>query len=184
MAADTFMARSGGDDSPKNDLRYALNKQSSAMHEDHPFVGIGWNNYGLANSRPTGMKYSAILERWEANRGQTIYPENFMANPLTESLYWLLLAETGTLGFATFLLFALVTLWFGLRSTIAFWKTPIGLLCCGLTVSLAVMYFHLQVERIVVQTKNLTTWIMLCAIVARIEWWRRDQKRKKKLAAG
>ena len=174
-AADTFMARMGGDDSPKNDLRLALNQQSAAMHEDHPLVGIGWNNFGLANSRPLGVKYSQILERWEQNRGRKIYPEQFMANPLTESFYWLALAETGNLGFLTFLLFAAITLWHGLRSTAGFWRSPLGLLLWGVTVALAVSYFHLQVERILVQTKNLTTWMILCAILARAEWWRRHE---------
>lgn len=175
-AADTFMARMGGDDSPKNDLRFALNQQSAAMHQDHPLTGIGWNNFGLANSRPLGVKYSQILERWEQNRGRKIYPSQFMANPLTESFYWLALAETGTLGFATFLLFAALTLWHGIRSTVGFWKSPIGLMLWGVTVALGVSYFHLQVERILVQTKNLTTWIIFCAVLSRAEWWRRQEK--------
>lgn len=176
VAADTFMARVGSDDSPKNDLRYALNQQSEAMFRDHPFVGIGWNNYGLANSRPLGTKYSAVLERWEKNRGRRIYPRNFQANPLTESLYWLLLAETGSLGFLAFLLFISITLWHGVRSTLGFWRSPLGLVLAGMTVALLITYFHMQVERVLVQTKNLTTWIMFCAALSRAEWWRRRAK--------
>lgn len=180
MAADTFMERMGEDSSPKNDLRFALNQQSAAMCKDHPLTGIGWNNFGIANSRPEGMKYSAILERWEQNRGSAIYAKNFMANPLTESLYWLFLAEIGILGFATFLLFLLITLWHGGRATLYFWKTPLGLFFCGVTVALAITYFHGQVERVLTQTKNLTTWIMFCAILARAEWWRRRDKARLK----
>ena len=179
MAADTFMERMGEDDSPKNDLRFALNQQSTAMWEAHPLTGIGWNNFGLANSRPLGTKYSQILERWEQNRGRNIYPEQFKANPLTESLYWLLLAENGTLGLATFLLFALLTLWHGTRASIAYWKTPLGLMLYGLTVALAISYFHGQVERVLTQTKNLTTWIILCAVLSKAEWWRRQEKKLK-----
>lgn len=41
----------------------------------------------------------------------------------------------------------------------------------GLTVALAVTYFHLQVERVLTQTKNMTTWMMLCAKLSRAEWW-------------
>lgn len=175
-AADTFMARVGEDDSPKNDLRFALNQQSAAMHRDHPLTGIGWNNYGLANSRPQGLRYSQVLERWEENRGRRIYPENFRANPLTESLYWLLLAETGTLGFAAFLGFAALTLWHGTRATLWHWKSPLGLALFGLTVVFVISYGHCQVERVLTQTKNLTTWIMLCAILARADWWRRQAK--------
>lgn len=179
MAADTFMERMGEDDSPKNDLRFALNQQSAAMGKDHPLTGIGWNNFGLANSRPQGTKYSQILERWEQNRGRRIYPEAYRANPLTESLYWLLLAEIGMLGLATFLLFALVTLWHGMRASVAFWKTPLGLMLFGLTVALAITYFHGQVERVLTQTKNLTTWIILCAVLSKAEWWRRQEKKLK-----
>ena len=184
MAADTFMARMGEDDSPKNDLRYALNQQSAAMLNDHPLTGVGWNNFGLANSRPQGNKYSQILERWEQNRGRNIYPEQFEANPLTESLYWLLLAENGVLGLATFLLFALITLWHGMRASVAFWKTPLGLMLFGVTVAFAITYFHGQVERVLTQTKNLTTWIMLCALLSKAEWWRRQEKKKLKTSAG
>jgi hypothetical protein len=177
VAADTFMARVGEDSSPKNDLRFALNQQSAAMKRDHPLVGIGWNNYGLANSRPLGLKYSRVLERWEENRGRRIYPENFKANPLTESLYWLILAENGILGFLGFLCFAGLTLWHGVRGTFAFWRTSLGLLICGVTVALAISYFHGQVERVLTQTKNLTTWVMFCAVLSRVECWRREQRR-------
>ncbi|MEO8616367.1 MAG: O-antigen ligase family protein [Luteolibacter sp.] len=180
-AADTFMERMGEDSSPKNDLRYALNKQAAAMHDDHPLVGIGWNNYGLANSRPQGLKYSQVLEHWEEDRGRAIYPEMYMANPLTESLYWLILAENGTLGLVSFLLFALVTLWHGLRSTVEFWKTSLGLFFFAVTMALAISYFHGQVERVLTQMKNLCTWIMLCAILSRAEWWRRQAKANRQL---
>jgi O-antigen ligase len=176
MALDTFMERmhGAGDDLPENDLRWALNNQSAAMLADHPLTGIGWNNFGLANSRPDGEKYSAILEDWERNRGRAIYPEQFMANPLTESLYWLLLAENGYLGFSMFLLFLLFTLWFAVRGVIRYWKGPLGLFLLGMLAALVLTYLQGRVERVLTQTKNLTTWIMLCAVVSRVEWWRRN----------
>ncbi len=183
MAADTFMERMGEDDSPKNDLRFALNQQSAAMLKDQPLVGIGWNNFGLANSRPQGTKYSAILERWEENRGRNIYPEQFRANPLTESFYWLLLAENGFLGMATLAIFLLLTVWFAMRSTIAFWKTPMGLMLMGIFVAFSITYLHCKVERVLTQTKNLTTWIMFCALVSKTEWWRREKNRERRLTA-
>mgnify|MGYP004098255631 CR=1 FL=1 len=46
----------GGDHGPENDLRFALNKQSKAMLDDSPLVGIGWNNLGIVNRRPRGEK--------------------------------------------------------------------------------------------------------------------------------
>ena len=184
MAADTFLARmeSAGDDKPENDLRYALNKQSAAMFHDHPLAGIGWNNFGLANSRPNGTKYSHILERWEENRGHKIYPEQFRANPLTESFYWLVLAENGILGFISVMLFMIATLWFGFRSTIGFWKTPLGLFFFGVTAALLITYLHCQVERVLTQTKNLTTWMIFCATLSRGIWWRRQARKIAKAA--
>lgn len=77
MAADTFMERMSEDDSPKNDLRLALNNQSAAMLKDHPWVGIGWNNFGLANSRPHGTKYSAILSDGKKIGVGTFIPSSF-----------------------------------------------------------------------------------------------------------
>lgn len=185
MSMDTFMERMGEDNTPQNDLRFALNKQSEAMLHDNPIVGIGWNNFGLANSRPRGTKYSAILERWEANRGRTIYPEQFRANPLTESLYWLLLAENGALGFVSFMIFVVITLWQGLRATLAFWRSSIGLMLLGIFISLMLTYTHGRVERVLTQTKNLTTWIICCALISRAEWWRCEQNRNlRTMAAG
>lgn len=182
IAADTFMARMGEDSSPKNDLRLALNQQSAAMCKDHPLVGIGWNNFGLANSRPMGTKYSNILERWEQNRGRSIRPEAFRANPLTESLYWLILAENGWIGFLSFAAFLAITVWFGMRSTVFYWKDPLGLFLYAVLVALLITYFHGQVERVLTQTKNLATWIMFCAILSRAEWWRREERANIKAA--
>jgi O-antigen ligase len=179
MAADTFMERMGEDSSPENDLRFALNQQSAAMLKDSPLVGIGWNNFGIANSRPRGTKYSEVMERWEQNRGRRIYPEMFEANPLTESLYWLWLAETGVLGFGFYLLFVLLTVWHGIRATWGFWKSPLGLLLLGILVALVITYFHGRVERVLTQTKNLTTWIIMCTILARCYFWRTQIRAKK-----
>ena len=45
--------------------------------------------------------------------------------------------------------------------------------------ALAISYFYGQVERVLTQTKNLTTWIMLCAVLSKAEWWRRQEKKLK-----
>ncbi|BCU79564.1 O-antigen ligase family protein [Luteolibacter sp. LG18] len=175
MAMNTLVARmkGAGDDSAENDLRFVLNRQSAAMLSDHPVAGIGWNNFGLANSRPLGTQYSEILEAWEANRGHSIYPEQFQANPLTESLYWLVLAETGWAGFTTFMLFEVVTLWFLLRGLFRHWKSPLGLFLAGLLVSFTISYLHGRVERVLTQTKNLTTLMIFVGVAARVHTWRK-----------
>jgi hypothetical protein len=151
------------------DLRPVLNRQSKAMLNDYPLLGIGWNNYGIANSRPHGFKYSEVLEEWDRERGFTIIDENYWANPLTESLYWLLLAENGWLGWSMFLLFEALTLWYGLRAIRHGGKSLSGYVAFGIVVALAICYPHGMVERILTQTKNLSHWLMLAGMLAGME---------------
>ena len=174
LALDSMMSRMDEVKSrdEAQDLRAILNMQCAAMLRDHPF-GVGWNNFGVQNSLPI-ERYSQILMDWDESRGFRIIDENYYANPLTESLYWLLLAENGYVGFASFMLFVLATLWWAARGTVAFWREPAGYLAGGLLVALAFTYLHGTVERVLTQTKNLSMWLILAGVVARIEWNRRQ----------
>ena len=177
FALDSFHARlsevAASSEVVEEDLRDILNKQSAAMLKDHPLTGVGWNNFGVSNSRPRGDVYSEILEEWDRERGFTIYDENYYANPLTESLYWLWLAETGSLGFGTFVLFAIMTVWWALRNAWCRRGTLMGAVAGGLLVALSICYMHGMVERILTQTKNLSHWLMLAGLVAGMERSRR-----------
>ncbi|OYW69922.1 MAG: hypothetical protein B7Z21_00450 [Verrucomicrobiales bacterium 32-60-5] len=159
------------------DLRPVLNRQSKAMLHDYPLLGIGWNNYGVANSRPYGFKYSEVLEEWDRERGFTIIDENYWANPLTESLYWLLLSENGWLGWSAFLLFEALTLWYGLRAIRHGGKSLSGYVAFGIFVALAICYPHGMVERILTQTKNLAHWLMLAGMLSGMEMNYRTRNR-------
>ena len=175
VALDSFMTRMHEANSreEEHDLRAILNAQSKAMLHDHP-LGIGWNNFGIANSLPV-EKYASILMDWDQSRGFRLIEENYLANPLTESLYWLLLAETGYAGCVSFVVFLLLTLWWALRGTIAFWRTPAGFFAAGLLVALGLTYVHCTVERVLTQTKNLSMWLMLAGFLARLEFNRRHR---------
>lgn len=167
------------------DLRPVLNRQCKAMLNDYPVLGIGWNNYGIANSRPRGAKYSAVLEEWDADRGFAIVDELYWANPLTESLYWLLLAENGWMGWALFLLFEVATLWCAARASLYYGKSLMGYVAFGILVALSVCYLQGTVERILTQTKNLSHWLMLSGMVSGMEMNRRAAARgRKQLRAG
>lgn len=157
--------------SAEQDLRDVLIVQSKAMLHDHPF-GVGWNNYGLANSLPDGP-YAQIMMDWDEGRGFHIYEEKYYANPLPESLYWLMFAETGYAGPFLYMTFLLVSLWWALRGLIAYWKTPVGYLVAGLLVALTLTYIHGMVERVLTQTKNMSMWLMMAGFLARIDWLRR-----------
>ena len=159
----------------EQDLREVMIAQSRAMLKDSS-IGIGWNNYGIANSRPNG-RYSYILEDWDADRGFAIYEENYVANPLTESYYWLILGENGYPGYIGCLLFLAVTLINAGRALRWHWKTGAGWFLGGLAVSLGLHYGHSIIERVLVQTKNLSVWMMMLGVVGKLEYLRR-QKRK------
>lgn len=160
-------------DNTAEDLREVLNRQSKAMLLDHPLLGIGWNNYGIANSRPHGFKYSEVLEEWDRERGFTIIDENYWSNPLTESLYWIILAENGSIGWGVFMLFEVLTLWYGLRAIRHGGNSMMGYVAFGIVVALAICYPHGMVERILTQTKNLSHWLMLAGMLSGMEMNRR-----------
>lgn len=176
FAMDSFKARlnevAASSEEVEEDLRDILNRQSAAMLHDHPVLGVGWNNFGIANSRGRGDVYSEILESWDKERGFTIYDENYYANPLTESLYWLWLAETGWLGFGSFVLFAAVTVWWALCSAWRLRGSIAGVVAAALLVGLVICYGHGLVERILTQTKNFSHWMMLAGLAAGMRHWK------------
>lgn len=157
------------------DLRVVMIDQAKAMLHDSP-IGIGWNNYGIANSRPLG-RYSEILEEWDASRGFAVIDDFYYSNPLTESYYWLLLGENGYPGFFGCLLFFAATLYWALRSTLAYWRDPRGWFAGGVLVALSLQYLHSTVERVLSQTKNLSLLLLVVGVVARLDWERRQRKK-------
>ncbi len=161
------------------DLRPVLNRMSRMMLDDHPLTGIGWNNYGVANSRPRGAKYSQVLEDWDESRGFRIIDENYWQNPLTESLYWLWLAETGWLGWGAYVIFLAFTVWMALRCWLFYKKTLLGAAAGAILVALCICYAQGLVERILTQTKNLSHWLLLAGMIAGLEMQRRALQRRK-----
>ena len=179
LALDSVMARFAGDAARENeeDLRPILNRQSKAMLHDSP-VGIGWNNFGIVNSLPN-TRYVTILIDWDVSRGFRVIDENYYAGPLTESLYWLLLSETGYPGFVSYIAFLALTLWWTGRGLIAHWKTPFGYFIGGVFVALGLLYLHGSVERVLSQTKNLSIWLIFCGFMARVEAMRQTSSKTK-----
>lgn len=173
VALDSVMARVSEvkEKDEVEDLRAVMIKQARGMLQDSP-LGIGWNNFGIANSLPSG-KYAEILMDWDKSRGFRIIEENYFANPLTESLYWLLLGETGYPGFYAYVLFLAATFYWGVRGTLRFWKSPTGWFLAAVTFMLGVQYLHGTVERVYSQTKNMAIWLLFTGMIARVEICRR-----------
>jgi hypothetical protein len=177
-ALDSVFARmkeeKGREADGEEDLRAVMIAQARAMLHDSS-IGIGWNNYGIANSRPL-ERYSLIMEEWDLSRGFRIYEENYYMNPLTESYYWLILGENGYPGIYGCAAFLATTLIWGLRVQRAFWKTAAGWFAGALLVALSLQYIHATVERVLTQTKNLSLWLLMLGLLSKLEYLRRRKQ--------
>lgn len=180
VAMDSIMGRINmADDNDRGgDYREILIEQAQLIFESNP-NGVGWNNYALINSRPFA-RYSRVLEYWESNRrgGANLPDSFFLANPLPESLYWCIIAETGYWGLAGWFLFIGVTLFWAIRNIIPNRDTYVGLFLIGVCASLSLTYLHSNLERILTQTNNYAMWLVMLGFVAKIESWRRENPEK------
>jgi hypothetical protein len=95
---------------------------------------------------------------------------------VVESHYWLLLAENGYAGCASYILFITITGWWAIRGAWARRRTMPGAFLIGLSLALALIYVHSSLERVLTQTKNLSQWFLLLGLVAKLEIWRRQKK--------
>lgn len=169
---DTIIARfndTGNDASAET--RVLLNQASYAMLRDSA-VGIGWNNFALTINPP--FPYGDVIDEWEVARGHKV--DHSYAKGVVESHYWLLLAENGYGGCATYFIFILVTGWWAIRGAWARRRTMPGAFLIGLSLALALLYYHSTLERVLTQTKNLSQWFLLLGLVARLEIERRQKK--------
>ncbi len=177
-AADQVLARvEGSRGNTKVDelgtFRNALENQAKAMLADHP-LGIGWNNFSLASSRPRG-DYAAIMENYMyAVHG---YRVSIYNNALIENLYWMILGETGYLAFIAFVLFQLRLLHMAWGSLLKFRGTELGAGVVGMSVILPVLYVHWYLERIIANTPELLIFLVLTGVLARINTWRQQINR-------
>lgn len=176
MSLDTIRARFqdyGNQSSGKT--RELLNQASRNMVEDHP-LGIGWNNFALLINRP--FPYGNIIDEWELEGGVTIDPHH--QKGLVESLYYLLLAETGWQGLISFVLFMALFLWWNLRGGIAFRYSFIGSLQLGIAAGCTCNYLQSTLERVLIQPRNMMLWLLLLALTARLEVWRRAEAKARR----
>jgi hypothetical protein len=169
---DTIIARfndQGNDAS--SETRVHLNQASHAMLKDSA-VGIGWNNFALTINPP--FPYGDVIDDAERARGHKV--DSSYAKGVVESHYWLLLAENGYAGCASYILFITITGWWAIRGAWARRRTMPGAFLIGLSLALALIYVHSSLERVLTQTKNLSQWFLLLGLVAKLEIWRRQKK--------
>ena len=170
LCANTIIARFHDEgNEASGETRVVMNLASKAMLQ-HSAVGIGWNNFALTINHP--FPYGDVIDQRERDIGHRV-DEDYQKG-VVESHYWLLLAETGYAGLATYLLFIAAGLWWCLRGVV-FWRGrfPAAFLG-GLLVALLLVYLHSSLERVLTQTKNFSLWFILLGAAARMELWRRN----------
>ena len=178
LALDTLASRFHDEgNSASSELRHVMNAASREMLRDHG-LGIGWNNFALTFNPP--FRYAEVLNEWIRGRGMEVRDD--VANPVVESHYWLLLAETGYPGFGAYLLMIVIGLWRNLRAFLAFGHGFLRCLSLGIAVGCATNYFQSLLERVLVQPRNLMLWLIVLGVTARLEVMRRERKQQLKTA--
>ncbi|MFN7141888.1 MAG: O-antigen ligase family protein, partial [Limisphaerales bacterium] len=171
---DSIMARFQDSYNTQSNLtRTHLNIASARMVSDYP-LGVGWNNYGVMINHP--YPYGKHIDEYE----RVVLGHNvdiYAPKGISESLYWLVLAENGYLGLIAFLAFLLVFYWRGLRNAWYYRRTFLGAVSVGIVMGFTLNYLQSFLERVLTQPRNMMLWFILLAAIARIHTWRKKKKK-------
>jgi hypothetical protein len=175
---DTVMARFNDkyNEESKN-TRDMLNKASKMMVSDYP-MGVGWNNYGRMLNHPN--HYGDHIDDWNRKWGN---PVDFSYQKgISESLYYLILAENGYISLGLYVGFICLFLWYNAYAALTFRTDFLGGFSVGMFAGCGAVYAQSTLERVLTQPRNMALWFILIAAAARIEYWRRQENkwRKKK----
>ncbi len=155
------------------ETRVVMNAASKEMVHAHP-LGIGWNNFALVINPP--FPYGDVIDDRERELGHKVDPD--YAKGVVESHYYLLMSETGWQGLASYLLLIAVFLWWNLRGMWRFRQHFLGCVSLGIGAGCFCNYVQSTLERALTQPRNMMLWLLLLAITARIETWRRTWPRE------
>jgi hypothetical protein len=179
LAMDTIIKRFndyGNEESKKT--RDMLNISARMMLRDY-WMGIGWNNFAETINKP--YPYGDHIDHWQEMNGNPVDPT--YKKGVVESLWFLLLAETGYPGFATYILLIFMFLWYALRNAIFFRHHYLGAVSMGIFFGSVMNYFQSFLERVLTQPRNMMLWFILLAVTARLNVWRKAEKKRRLLAA-
>ncbi|HEY6226114.1 MAG TPA: hypothetical protein VI282_03220, partial [Verrucomicrobiae bacterium] len=135
----------------------------------HPF-GVGWNNYGRMINTP---HYGGNIDAYNRSVGNTVDPT--YQKGISESLYYLILAENGYLSLVVFIAFYSLFLVMNLRAAWTFRYDFIGGFSIGMFAGCAMIYLQSLLERVLTQPRNMELWFLLLGAAGRIEMWRRKE---------
>lgn len=160
-----------------NATRDLLNTASRKMLADHP-LGIGWNNYALVINPP--WHYGDHIDKWQLEHNSGIIKG---AKGISESHYYLLLAENGYEGLISYLLFIALFLFWNIRGAWTFRHSTLGCISFGILVGCTMNYAQSTLERCLTQPRNMILWMILLGLTSKVEFWRRLSRQGKWSAA-
>jgi hypothetical protein len=177
-AMDTLMGRFMNSAPPEGvlDLREIMIVCCQEMYKDYP-LGYGWNCY--AHGVTGGLaRYADIMDDWTRTLDQNPIAE--FKYPIVESHYYLLLGETGIQSWIGYFLFIGVFSVWNLMAWIYWRRCDIGMICLGFLAGASMCYLQSFVERILTQPRNMMEWMIILGVTAKIEFWRRAQRKLEK----
>jgi hypothetical protein len=154
--------------------RKMLNISARLMLRDYP-LGIGWNNFALTINHP--YWYGDHIDHWQAMNGNPI--DKDYRKGVVESLYYLLLSETGYQSLVAYVLLISIFLWWNVKATFFYRKRFLGGVSMGIFIGAMANYAQSFLERVLTQPRNMMLWFLILAVTARIEFWRRQEKKQR-----
>lgn len=172
MTINTIVARFNDKfNADSNATRDLLNIASRQMLSDHP-LGVGWNNYALVINPP--WHYGDHIDKWQKKNNGVVIPG---AKGISESHYYLILAENGYEGLIAYFVFIGVFLFWNIRGAWSMRHTLVGCVSFGMLLGCIMNYVQSILERCLTQPRNMLLWMILLALTSRIEFWRRLAKK-------
>lgn len=148
--------------------RVMLNEAARRMNQDFP-LGVGWNNYAVVINHP--YHYGDLIDDYFRKFNYKVDPN--AAKGIVESQYYLIWAENGPEGILAYFLFIALFLYFNARCLWFFRHHFIGCVTLGIAMGCSMNYLQSTVERVLTQPRNMMLWMILLALTAKIETWRR-----------
>ena len=179
MTLDTITARFNdyGNEESQN-TRKMLNISARLMVGEYP-LGIGWNNFALTINKP--YSYGNHIDHWQAMNGNPI--EKDYKKGVVESLYYLLLSETGYQSLIVYVVMILLFLWWNVKGTFFYKHKFLGGISMGIFMGMSANYLQSFLERVLTQPRNMMLWFLVIAVTAKIEFWRRRDKKQRRIGA-
>ncbi|OQA87443.1 MAG: O-Antigen ligase [Lentisphaerae bacterium ADurb.Bin242] len=133
------------------------------------FWGVGINNWGIKINPPYNYSEHRTTKR---------YTDEFK-DGIVETIYLLVAAECGWIGFTALLLWLFCYLWYAFRLMVTYARTNIFSLPLGLFAGLSAIYVHSTLEWMLKQTSNFYQLMLMFGILAVLWYWHSQKETKK-----